>query len=88
MVGWASRMFEIGVLMSLPIIGSILLLDISMGVVQRAAPQMHIFAIGFPITLIAGLLLIWLTLPAVFDLFVDAMNEILLFIRDVLFAKK
>jgi len=87
-VGWASRMFEIGVLMSLPIIGSILLLDISMGVVQRAAPQMHIFAIGFPITLIAGLLLIWLTLPAVFDLFVDAMNEILLFIRDVLFAKK
>jgi flagellar biosynthetic protein FliR len=86
-IGWATRMFEIGVLMSLPIVGSILLLDISMGVVQRAAPQMHIFAIGFPITLIAGLLLIWLTLPEVFDVFVDSMNEILFFIRDVLFVR-
>ncbi len=85
-VGWATRMFELGVLMSLPIIGSILLLDISMGVVQRAAPQMHIFAIGFPITLLAGLVLIWLTLPPVFDLFEQTMNEILVFIRDELFA--
>jgi len=86
-IGWATRMYEIGVLMSLPIIGSILLLDISMGVVQRAAPQMHIFAIGFPITLIAGLVLIWLTLPVVFEVFIEEINEILLFIRDVVFIR-
>jgi flagellar biosynthetic protein FliR len=87
-VGWGTRLFEIGVLMSLPIIGSILLLDISMGVMQRAAPQMHIFAIGFPITLLAGLLLIWVTVPSVMQNFIDEMNEILLFLRDVIMVKQ
>ena len=83
-VGWATRMYEIGVLMALPIAGSLLLLDISMGVMQRAAPQMHIFAIGFPVTLLGGIVLIWLTLPAVLDNFIDELNEILIFLRDVI----
>ena len=85
-IAWGTNMYEIGVLMALPIIGSILLLDISMGVVQRAAPQMHIFAIGFPITLIAGLVLIWVTIPSVFGVFVDEINTLLLFIKNVILA--
>lgn len=86
-VGWATRMYELGLLISLPILGSLLLLDISLGVVSRAAPQMNIFSVGFPITLIAGLILIWLTLPAVLEGFMDAANEALMFIRDVIFVR-
>lgn len=86
-IGWGTRMYELGVLMSLPILGSILLLDISLGVVQRAAPQMHIFAVGFPITLIAGLVLIWLTIPSIFDLFVKEIEELLMFIRNVILVR-
>lgn len=86
-VGWATKMYEFGLLMSLPILGSLLLLDIALGVVSRAAPQMNIFSVGFPITLIAGLILIWLTLPAVLEGFIDEANVILVFIRDVLFVR-
>jgi flagellar biosynthetic protein FliR len=82
LIGWGTRMYEIGLLMSLPIVGSILLLDIAQGVMQRAAAQLQIFAIGFPITLIAGMILIWVTLPAVLDIFIDALNELIGVIRD------
>jgi flagellar biosynthetic protein FliR len=65
LLSWASRMFAAGVLMALPVLVSLLLINIGMGVVSRAAPQLNIFAIGFPITLMMGFLLIWITLPQV-----------------------
>ncbi len=73
-VAWSSRLFAAGVLMALPVIVALLLINIGMGVVSRAAPQLNIFAIGFPITLLAGFLVIWVTLPQVmqgFDRLVD-----------------
>ena len=65
LLSWASRMFAAGLLMALPVIIALLLVNIGMGVVSRAAPQLNIFAIGFPITLMMGFLLIWITLPQV-----------------------
>lgn len=65
LVAWASRMFAAGVLMGMPVIVALLLINIGMGVVSRAAPQLNIFAIGFPVTLLTGFLLIWVTLPQV-----------------------
>ncbi len=69
LLAWASRMFAAGVLMALPVIISLLLINVGMGVVSRAAPQLNIFAIGFPITLLMGFLLIWVTLPQVMNNF-------------------
>jgi flagellar biosynthetic protein FliR len=65
LLSWASRMFAAGLLMALPVIIALLLVNIGMGVVSRAAPQLNIFAIGFPITLLMGFILIWVTLPQV-----------------------
>ena len=87
-IGWGTRMYEMGLLMSLPIVGSILLLDIAQGVMQRAAQQLQIFAIGFPITLLAGMILIWITIPAVMDNFIDTLNEVIQLIRDTVLVRK
>jgi len=83
-ISWTTRLYELGLLMALPVIGSILLLDIAMGIMSRSAPQIQIFAIGFPITLIVGLVLIWLTLPSIMHSFIAAMDELLLFVREVI----
>lgn len=72
---WASRMFAAGVLMALPVIISLLLINVGMGVVSRAAPQLNIFAIGFPITLMMGFILIWVTLPQVMANFAALVGE-------------
>ncbi len=59
----ASVIFQAGVQLALPIIAVLLMTNIVLAVLTRSAPQMNIFAIGFPITLGVGLLLLDLTLP-------------------------
>jgi flagellar biosynthetic protein FliR len=61
-IGWASWMFAGGVLMSLPAVASLLVINAALGVITRAAPQLNIFAVGFPFMLVIGLFILWLTL--------------------------
>ena len=75
LLSWASRMFAAGVVMAMPVIISLLLINIGMGVVSRAAPQLNVFAIGFPITLLMGFVLIWITLPQVMANFAGLVGE-------------
>ena len=56
-------MFRYGLWIALPMIGMLLFINIVLGFVSRIAPQMNAFAIGFPLTLTAGLLGIAFTLP-------------------------
>ena len=75
LLSWASHMFAAGLVMALPVIISLLLINIGLGVVSRAAPQLNIFAIGFPITLLTGFVLIWVTLPQVMNSFGSLVSE-------------
>lgn len=71
----SSRMFAGGLLLTMPIVASLLLVNIGFGVATRAAPQLNIFSVGFPITLMLGMLLVWLTLPDVLDQFTGILTE-------------
>ncbi len=62
---WGLRMYAGALLIALPIIGSLLLVNIAFGVITRFAPQLNIFAIGFPITMLLGMAIMVLTLPTV-----------------------
>lgn len=61
-VAWGGWMYTAALSMSLSAIVALLLINFSFGVMTRAAPQLNIFSIGFPITMLSGLLIIWLTL--------------------------
>ncbi len=86
-VSWSSRLFAAGLLMALPVIMALLLINIGMGVVSRAAPQLNIFAIGFPITLLMGLLVMWITVPQIMGGFESLVNEALGVSVDLLGAR-
>jgi len=65
--GWAFiartgvTVFTAGLLLAMPIIGMLLVANISLGVLTRAAPRLNLFAVGFPVTLTAGFVgLLWL----------------------------
>lgn len=49
-----SKIFYIGVLLSLPAVIALLITNLALGILNRAAPQLNLFAIGFPITLSIG----------------------------------
>ncbi|WP_333873320.1 flagellar biosynthetic protein FliR [Methylobacter sp.] len=72
---WSSRMFAGGLLLSMPVIASLLLVNVIFGVAARAAPQLQIFSVGFPVTLMLGLLLVWRTLPDVLDQFSGMLTD-------------
>jgi flagellar biosynthesis protein FliR len=55
--------FRYGLWIALPMIGMLLFINIVLGFISRIAPQMNAFAIGFPLTLSAGLLGMAFTLP-------------------------
>lgn len=57
-----TKIFSGGLLLALPVIAALLILNIALGILTRAAPQLNLFAVGFPITLTAGFLTLGLTL--------------------------
>lgn len=59
---WASWMFATALSLALAPVTAMLLINFSFGIMTRAAPQFNIFAIGFPIGMISGLLIMWLTM--------------------------
>jgi flagellar biosynthetic protein FliR len=61
LVLWGGWMFATALSLALAPLTAMLLINFSFGVMTRAAPQLNIFAIGFPITMMAGLLIMWLT---------------------------
>lgn len=75
---WGGHMFVAAVLISLPAVAAMLLVNLSFGVITRAAPQLNIFAVGFPMTLLLGFVLIMLSLPSLTqklsDLMLDAFS--------------
>lgn len=60
---WGGLIFSAGVQLSLPIIAALLITNIALGVLTRAAPQLNLFGIGFPVTLGAGFIMLALVLP-------------------------
>jgi len=55
----ASWIFVSGLLLALPAITALLVLNFMFGVMTRAAPQLNIFSLGFPVSMIFGMFLIW-----------------------------
>jgi len=58
-----SDLFASALWMALPMVGMLMFANLALGIVSRIAPQMNIYAIGFPITLTVGLVGIAATLP-------------------------
>lgn len=69
LAGWGSWMFSSALLMALPALASLLIINFSLGVITRAAPQLNIFVIGFPFMLIIGLCIVWFSLQGYLPLF-------------------
>ena len=63
-VAWSSMMFTGAVLLALPVMIILLAVNIGMGIIVRAAPQLNIFAVGIPLTLLAGLVIFYVVVGA------------------------
>lgn len=79
-------MFSRALLVAMPVLTSLLVVNLAFGVMSRAAPQMNVFAVGFPITLLFGLILIWYSMPSFlpnYHLFMEEGFNVLYNILDI-----
>jgi flagellar biosynthetic protein FliR len=63
LVRWGGRIFSAGLQLSLPIVAALLITNVALGILTRAAPQLNLFGIGFPVTLGVGFLTLSLAMP-------------------------
>ncbi|WP_040534633.1 flagellar biosynthetic protein FliR [Legionella drancourtii] len=80
----SSWMFKKALLISIPALLSLLVVSLSFGVMARAAPQLNIFSLGFPITLLMGIVVIKIGLPSVAAQMVDIIDEGMRFVVGML----
>lgn len=58
-----SLIFSSGLQLALPIVTALLVTNIALGILTRAAPQLNLFGIGFPVTMAVGFLMIYIVIP-------------------------
>lgn len=58
-----SDLFAIALAIALPFLAVMLLVNVVLGVLARVAPQLNVFAVGFPLTILAGLGTLFVLLP-------------------------
>jgi flagellar biosynthetic protein FliR len=75
LVSWGGRMFAGAVLLALTAITSLLIINLAFGVMSRAAPQLNIFGVGFPVMMGAGFIVILLSLPGLTPQLTDLMQD-------------
>ncbi len=63
-VKWSSMIFLGAVLLALPVMVTMLFINIGIGVVTRAAPSLNIFSLGLPVMIVAGFFILVVALPS------------------------
>ncbi|KVM63453.1 flagellar biosynthetic protein FliR [Burkholderia ubonensis] len=83
LAAFGATVFQMGLLLALPVVAALLIANLALGILNRAAPQVGIFQVGFPVTMLVGLLLVQLMVPNMvpffghlFDMGVDAMGRV------------
>jgi len=60
---WSSQVATYGILLALPLIITLLTINLALGILNRTAQQLSVFAVGFPVSLLSGLVLLCIVLP-------------------------
>ncbi len=69
LLGYSAILFSGGMLLGLPVVTALLVANLALGVIGRSAPALNLFAVGFPVTLVAGLMLLRNGLPSIAEQF-------------------
>ena len=84
---WGAWLFKSAFAIALPIVTAVLVVNFSFGFISRAAPQMNIFALGFPLTMLMGLFIVWIAVAAFQTMFEGHFAEALQILRSIVMTR-
>lgn len=72
LISGLTKLFANALVISLPVMGSLLLVSICMGILSKAAPQMNLLSEGFPIMMLFSFFILTVSMPSICDFFTRA----------------
>ena len=75
LLGSLTKLFADAFLISLPIMGTLLLISVTMGILSKAAPQMNLMSEGFPIMILVSFFIIWSLFPQICEFFIRSFSS-------------
>lgn len=87
-VVFGGQVFSGAILVSLPAMTALLVVNVAFGVMTRAAPQLNIFAIGFPLMIFLGLVIMMVTLPVLLPQLTYMVNDAFTLIQQQIITAK
>ncbi len=73
-VKFGGTLFSMGLLIALPVGGALILIQLIMGFLARTAPALNLFAVGIPVTISAGLVMLAITAPIMADTIIQSLG--------------
>lgn len=86
-IGWSGELLVTGLLLAMPVVIALLAINFALGVMARAAPQLNIFAVGFPVMIVFGIGLGMMTLDVYLGTTLDFFDQAFAVGRAVLEAR-
>ena len=74
MIYYMSSLFSVALSLALPIMLTLFLLSISLGLLAKAAPQMNILMLGFPMQIAVGVIAYYILIPALVSNFMKILE--------------
>jgi flagellar biosynthetic protein FliR len=71
LVTWGGQLFAGALSVALPGMAALLIVNLGFGVMSRAAPTLNLFAVGFPVALVFGLVILLAGLPVMQSSFIE-----------------
>ncbi len=81
---WSGQVFLIAARIAIPAVTALMIVNISFGVMSRAAPTLNLFAIGFPAAMLLGFTVVFLTVDNLRASVSIALGDALLFLPELL----
>jgi flagellar biosynthetic protein FliR len=80
---WGGTLFSGAISIALPGVTALLIVNLAFGVMSRAAPSLNLFAVGFPISLIVGLVVVLAGMGPLVEGITQLIGQGLQFLRDL-----
>ena len=81
----ATHYFVLGMGIAIPVVGVMLALDVIIGIIVKAVPQMNMFVVGIPVKVLVGMVVIFVTLPLMGEIFDVLIERAAYLSRDIIF---
>ncbi|QQZ07935.1 flagellar biosynthetic protein FliR [Heyndrickxia vini] len=79
-----SKMFVIAFQMSIPVVATIFLVDVALGIVARTVPQLNIFVVGFPVKIAVSFIVLVIVMGVIFSVCQQLFASMFYAMRDVM----